>query len=241
MHGWMGKTQIGQQVLLHFMGLTAFFKLLSVENQTSIGYGLWFITVIIALYLFLPVLQRLFVHRNGLLHLVGIFILCTSLDLIMWGTENIWTVVMAFSLGIYLNTSSWFERFMKKSSAYFLVLSAVILLLIAATFALDLPRAAMHLFGALSPLFLIPLFFSFANGLPNLITLSCGIFAGMSYEFYILHFYFVNEGFKEFFPMEVGMVGHIMISFLVVFILAYLFSLISSNLRNRTLRYFLND
>jgi peptidoglycan/LPS O-acetylase OafA/YrhL len=38
LHAWIGKTQIGQQVLLHFMGLTAFFKLLGVENKTSIGY-----------------------------------------------------------------------------------------------------------------------------------------------------------------------------------------------------------
>jgi hypothetical protein len=147
---------------------------------------------------------------------------------------------MAFSLGVYLKTSSWFERFLQKSSAYFLILSSIILLLIAATFVLDMPRATMHLLGALSPLVFIPLFFRLANGLHNRMTISFGIFAGMSYEFYILHFYFVNEGFREFFPMEVGLFGHIVISFVVVFILAYFLSLISSKLRDRTLGYFLN-
>lgn len=236
----LGMSQIGQQVLLHFMGLTAFFKLLGVASSATIGFGLWFITVIVGLYLFLPALKTLLEHRNGLWHLFGIIAVCTGLDSVMWGTENIWTVVTAFALGMYANISPWFARWDEEPTAYFLAASAALLCVIAWAISSDAPRALPHVLSALSPVVLCPLFFRLASVLPRPTVSASAFFAGVSYEFYILHFYFINEGFGVFFRIDVGMGGQMLISFIAVLLLSFFISRAAFKIRTSVVTYLVN-
>ena len=84
-HALLGKKVITQHTLLHLMGLSAFFELFLVQNKTTIGAGLWFITAMILMYFVFPLLQKLFRHPRGLVHLFFFVALCTVLNFAMYG------------------------------------------------------------------------------------------------------------------------------------------------------------
>jgi peptidoglycan/LPS O-acetylase OafA/YrhL len=99
-----------QHTLFHFMGMSAVFEMLEVDSEVTIGPGLWFITAIIALYLVFPLLQKVFRHPRGLLHVVLFVALCTMLDFVMYGEQSMWNVVISFAVGVYCSANGYTKR-----------------------------------------------------------------------------------------------------------------------------------
>jgi hypothetical protein len=66
--------------------------------------------------------------------------------------------------------------------------------------------------------------FAVSQKLPKPILVASSVFAGVSYEFYILHFYFINDRFKDFFPASTPLYGQAIIAFVITAVLAYVIS-----------------
>jgi surface polysaccharide O-acyltransferase-like enzyme len=227
----MGKKVISQHMLIHLMGLSAFFDLFQVQNEATIGYGLWFVTAIIIMYLLLPLLRTLFRHPRGMVHLVSVVILCTVLNGIMYGTSSTWNVVVSFSVGVYLGANGRLNQLIDCDTIRSLSGSLALLGIAALATAGVLPYAMRNLLFAFYPLVFVPLIFSVAKQLPTQILAASGFFATLSYEFYILHFYFIGDNLREFLPIQSGLAAQILMSFFVTFVLAYAISRIAESLR----------
>jgi hypothetical protein len=229
LHALIGKTAIGQHALLHLLGATAFFYLLGVKSNATIGHGLWFVTTIIGMYFLLPVLHQMFRKPAGFRNLVGVAAACTVLNYALAGTENIFTIVITFSLGVYLGASRQIEGLLNMKP-FRIILFAISMFALLSTmiWIYDAWHPLPQLIASLSPLAFVPLFFAAAPKLPKFFISGSALFAGLSYEFYILHFYFINEGFHDFFKLNVGLFGHILIAFAIVSVLSLVLSRIGS-------------
>lgn len=240
-HGLLGKKVITQHALLHFMGVSAFFDLFLVKNKATIGDGLWFISAILMMYLLLPILQRLFRHPCKLFHLLFFICVCTALNFVMYGTSSIWNVVISFSLGIYFAVNNLTVRLTYPTmKIYIPALSCIGLLIVAAlSTAHVIPYFVRGLLFAFYPIVFIPLLFNISSRFSSKGVAAITFFANLSYEFYILHFYFINNRFKDFFPANTPLYGQILISFIVTLALSYGISKISAWLRKVTVNYLL--
>jgi peptidoglycan/LPS O-acetylase OafA/YrhL len=238
-HAFLGKNVITQHTLLHFMGLSAFFDLFLVKDKSTIGAGLWYITAIITMYLIFPLLIKLFKHRQGFIHLLLFIVLCTAANFVMYGTSSTWNVVISFSLGVYLGTNGHIGRLVNAGMARPLLGSLSLLSVAAFSAGGILPYGVRGLLFALYPLAFVPLLFAISKKLPPLLLVASGFFAGLSYEFYILHFYLINEGFRDFFPGPMSLAGQIIISFTATFGIAFIVSRAASWFRKLADRYLL--
>jgi len=232
---------MAQHTLFHFMGLSAFFELLEVDNTTTIGGGLWFITAIVLMYLLFPLLQKLFRHPRGLVHLYCFIALCTGLNFVMYGTQSIWNIIISFAVGVYCGVNGHMKRLTDPGTSIVVPFLGSIGLLIVAALATAhvLPFSIRGLLFAFYPLAFVPLLFAVSRTLPAPILAASGFFAGLSYEFYILHFYFVNDSFGDFFPASTPLYGQVLIAFPVTLVLAYAISKGAAWLRNVADRYLL--
>ena len=223
-HALLGKKVVTYHVLLHAMGLTAFFEWLQVKNRATIGAGLWFITAILLMYFMLPLLQRLFRHPRGFLHLSVFVALCTTLHFVMYGAAVTWDVVISFAVGVYLGVNGQTSRLINAGTIRPLAGTLGLLGVAALSTAGVLPYEVRGFLFAFYPLAFVPLLFAVCRKLPTPIVAASSVFAGLSYEFYILHFYFINQGFGDFFPPSTSLSGQIIISFLATFALAFVIS-----------------
>jgi peptidoglycan/LPS O-acetylase OafA/YrhL len=238
LHSLSGKEVVEREALLHLLGLSAFLDLVGVQRSSAIGQGLWFVTTIIVLYFLIPVLELLLRGRGGLRNLIGLAAACTALNFALSGTENIFTVVMAFSFGIYLAVNYRMEGLINIRLSHSFLLSIGMF---------SIGWMMIKFFDAWHPLpqvFLpfvavavFPLLLTAGSRLPSFLAAGSAFFAGLSYEFYILHFYFINDGFREFFKVDVGLFSHIVISFAVTFMLSFFISRIAAYLVSRANRY----
>lgn len=238
-HALLGKNVITQHTLLHFMGLSAFFDLFVVQNKATIGAGLWFITAIVVMYLVYPFLKKLFIHQLGFIHLILFIVSCTVANFIMYGTSSIWNVVISFSVGVYLGVNGYTSRLVNAGTMPTLLGSLSLLAVAALSTAGVLPYSVRDLLYALYPLVFVPLLFAVSKRLPPSIIAASGFFAGLSYEFYIVHFYLINEGFTDFFPASTPLAGQIIISFTATFLVAYILSKVASWFRELVDKYLL--
>jgi hypothetical protein len=125
-------------------------------------------------------------------------------------------------------------------SIAFPLLGCIGLLLVAAlSTAHVLPYSIRGLLFAFYPLAFVPFLFAVSKKLPPPIVAASSLFAGLSYEFYILHFYFINDGFEDFFPASTPLYGQVIIAFVVTFVLAYVISKGASWLRKVADKYLL--
>ena len=233
-HALDGKSVTGQHTILHLLGLTAFFKLFDVKSTSTIGHGLWFVTTIIIMYFLLPVFHYLFRRPAGLRNFLGVVVACTAINYGLAGTESIFAVVTAFSLGAYLSVNQGIEGLLSMSPVRFIFFGIVLFALLSAMiWFFDAWHPLPQLIASLSTLAFVPLSFYVAAKLPPFLIAGTTLFAGLSYEFYILHFYFINEGFHELFKVNVGLLGHTIIAFTVVFLLSFVLSRIGYFLFNR--------
>ncbi len=243
-HALLGKKVINQHMLLHVIGLSAFFDFFLVQNKATIGSGLWFITAIVIMYLVLPLLQKLFRHPHKLVHLILFITVCSVLNFLMYGTAQIWNVFISFAVGVYLGVNGYTRRLIDpEPGMLLLILASSITLLIVQVLSTAhvLPGVIQGGLVVFYPLVFVPLLFAVSKKLPTLIVTASSFFAGLSYEFYILHFYFINEGFKDFFPATTPLVGQIIIAFVITFVLAYVISKCASWSRAAADKYLLTS
>ncbi len=218
-------------LVLHFLGLSGFFELFPHLNHASVGQGLWFVTTILSMYLLLPALQRVFAHRRGLIHLL--IVIGLSLAAYRWmNAAGAWNVVIAFCIGTYLGVNGLLEALIYRRPVVLnLIFACCILGVCALSSAEVIPFWIRGLLLPLYPLAFVPLFFAAARVLPRWVNRAAAGFAAVSYEFYILHFYFIGRGFNELFGGSIRMGLEILISFLLVLAMATGLYFVDSRLR----------
>jgi peptidoglycan/LPS O-acetylase OafA/YrhL len=241
----LGKNIITHHTIYHYIGLTVFFDLFDVQNNSPLGSGLWFISVILILYLLLPFLAVLFTHRNGFIHLLGLIFCFICLYYTTYGILSTWNVVTSFSLGVYLGLNGKIQEFEGSRYIRLSIILAPLLLTICALATIEiLPYKILGiLFPFYSPAF-IPLFFVLSHRLEKWKFAKPFIamvvwFSGISYEFYILHFYFIRNYFVRLFPNIDSQILHILISFIIVCCISYLVAKLASIVRRNIMAYFL--
>lgn len=240
-HALIGKSVVNQHLLLHFMGLTGFFDMFVVKNKATVGDGLWFITAINLMYLVYPLLQKLFLHPRRLVHLSLFITACTALNFVMYGMGSIWNVVISFGVGVYCGVNGLTKRLLDPDSLVVPTVSCSLLILVAALATAEvIPYKIRGVLFAFYPIAFVPVLFAIAKNLPQRVVAAITFFAGLSYEFYILHFYFINEGFTDFFP-AFGLAGQILIGFTATFVLAFLLSRGAALARKEIDKYLLSD
>ncbi len=217
-------------LVLHFLGLSGFFELFPHLNHASVGQGLWFVTTILSMYLLLPALQRVFAHRRGLIHLF--IVIALSLAAYRWmNAGGAWNVVIAFCIGTYLGVNGRLEALYRRPLALQLIFACCVLGVCALSSAKVIPFWIRGLLLPLYPLAFVPLFFAAAGVLPRWIKRAASRFAAVSYEFYILHFYFIGRGFDELFGGSIRMALEIPISFALTLAIATVLYFVNSRLR----------
>lgn len=232
---------LNQHSIIHFMGLSFFLSLLQVENQSSIGNGLWFITVINLMYLLLPIIRHLYRHYNARLHLFGAIFLCLFLNEVMYGTASAWNVIIAFNIGCYVSLRSDVETFTKKPFLYYLCATLCVLMICALSISQILPFKCREYLLPLYPFFAFPLLFKFGNRLNRSLIKIIGWFSSISYEVYILHFYFIHEYFSKLFPIIQSASLRLIVGLMIVLPLANVCSKIGKFLAFKTFNYLLNS
>ncbi|MEK6585573.1 MAG: acyltransferase family protein [Nitrospirota bacterium] len=234
---------MAQHTLFHFMGMSAWFGLLEVDSEVTIGPGLWFITVIVVLYLVLPILRKLFRHPRGLVHVVLFVALCTLLNFVTYGGQAMWNVVISFAVGVYCSANGYTKRLTETGARLMVPLVGCVGLLAVTALctAHILPNSVRNLLCAFYPLAFVPVLFAVSQKLPKPILVVSGVFAGLSYEFYILHFYFLNDRFNDFFPASTPLYGQAIIAFIITFILAYAISKSAARFKQVADKYLLGS
>jgi len=241
LHILMGKAVISQHLIIHFMGLSAFLDLLHVKNLTTIGIGLWFVTAILTMYILLPVLQILFRHRNGLIHLIILILICTSAGFVLFSTESCWNVAISFMVGTYLGATGRLDQLTSRESVLTLIIPLCIIAFAVLSTTHIISYEIRGFLFAFYPLAFVPAFFALARRMPKSILKTSTFFSELSYEFYILHFYFINENLRDLTFGPLNIASHIAISFFVTGLLAYGFSMIASRARKMIERYLLRE
>ncbi len=237
----IGELDITQHTLLHYMGLTGFFKLFGVVSDTQISGGLWFITTIILLYLTLPIFESLLSHKNATFHLLLFVAAIALLDIKMYGQENAFNVATGFILGIFLQKTERFQSVSSIKPVVYIPVAFFLLLMNFMSIYEVFPFYVHRLLYFLYPIFFIPLFFDVSNCIPNKIKLVITAFAAISYEFYILHFYFIdNELYSDIWTPS-GIFEKIIISFLVTIIFSVILSKFSDFMRKQLDIYLFNS
>jgi len=238
LYAYIGKQHLlCQHTLLHYLGLTAFIEILAVDNKSPIGAGLWFITIIMTLYLLLPLLAMLFRHRNGLMHLILIIIVSTVINNYAYGTQSAFNVIISFSVGSYVSIHGLLDVMYQRRILLTYLFCASLLTIVALSTSEVIPYAIRGLMFSLYPLAFVPLFSHLSEKIPRYVIKASGFFAGLSYEFYILHFYFINNRFRDFFHKPMSVFGQITISFSLTLVLAYIISYIAKRLRESANTY----
>ena len=230
---------INQHSIIHFMGLSFFMELFKVTNESSLGGGLWFITIINLMYLLLPLMCQLYTHKYNKIHLLIIIVLCLFFHRVMYGTASAWNVVIAFNIGCYVGLNSSIEMFTKKSLFFYLSATIMLLLLSGLATSRTIPHEVRILLFPFYPLFVIPLLFKVGNRIKGGFKAVVTWLSSISYEVYILHFYFINKNFSDLFPTINTIYFQILISIIIVVPLAYINSQIGLYISNAVNNYLL--
>lgn len=236
----LGTADVTRSTILDFLGLTGFFGILSAPHTGSVGGGLWFVTAILAMYLLSPLLRRLFRHRLGLAHLVVVVALCIAANRIFYTDEN-WNVVIAFCVGTYLVVNNKLDGMLRRPLWLYGLASAVLIALCAlATFRV-IPYWSRLLLFPFYPLAFVPLFLAAGRRLPRWIARVVSLFAMISYEFYILQFYFINRSLTSLTGLSSPLVAMVALGFALTLVFAAVVYLVDSRLRRMIEGYLLRE
>jgi len=238
----LGQSIISQHSILHVMGLSGFFFLFGISSKSPLGQGLWFVTIIIVMYLLFPLFYKLFKHKHGVLHLLIIIISYTICDMLMYISAQMWNVSVSFCVGAYMGFNGKNHSVDTSDKLYMrLFLCAALLAICIATKFGIMPVKLRRVLYALYPLAFTPVFFAIAHKLPKHITAIVAWFSGISYEFYILHFYFINDYYPTYLLNVDSLSIRIIVSFILTLCFSYLISRLAALLRNVAQHYFINS
>lgn len=62
-------------LVFNYLGLGLFFDWFKVPNNSTVGWGLWFVTAIFIMYIFMPIFKLLFQHKNKIIHFILFFLI----------------------------------------------------------------------------------------------------------------------------------------------------------------------
>lgn len=233
---------INQHTLLHFLGLSLFFKMFNVTDQSSIGGGLWYITTIMIMYFMLPSIVRLFRGKRKNFNLLIIIIGSTMLNFMISGVENFFTILISYSLGVYIFTNNLLGKLLRIRLLYLLCCSCAFFIVIIVTgLVIGGFNPITQLLLALSSIIFFPFLFKLSLIVPKKIILLTLLFGPISFEFYILHFYFINEELQNLIRINLNLTISILVSFSITIILSALISFTAKNMRKRFLYFILTD
>ncbi len=229
---------LNQHTLLHLAGLSFFFDLLNVSNISTIGDGLWFVTVIVILYLFLPLIKVLYCGKKSRLHLMVILVGFLLLNCILYGTMSAFNVIISFNIGCYIGLNSSLGKFCDKPWWFYFGI-VVLLMMIDLISMLKFSNGQIrNLIIIFYPYCTIPLLYKLGCSLGHYVENFCTFFASISYEFYLLHFYFLNDFYDEFFPQITLILLRTSISLFGVLLMSYCFAKVSNFLSSTLNMYF---
>ena len=213
LYSMVGQIRITQHTLLHYMGLTMFFQLFGVISEINFSGGLWFVTTIIILYLATPLFGILFTHRNRTIHLLICCTAFSTLDFIMYNHANFFNVATGFAVGLYLQKTGKFETVLKMKPVIYLPAALILIVINVLSVYEAFPIYVHSCFYLFYPFIFIPLFFKISTYIPTTVMKTITMFAAVSYEFYILHFYFINDKIYGSIISPNGIASKIIVSF----------------------------
>lgn len=234
-HLYLSYDVLNQHSILHYLGLSLFFNLLQVKNMSSIGSGLWFITVILILYLTLPIIKMLYEHHNRRIHIVLIIIICLFFEKIMYGAASSWNVIMAFQIGCYFKLNMDIKTFKKKR---FLLVSCLLIFMDGLSKNGIISNEIRDFLLPMFSFFVVPFLYNIGCMCPKYLKKYVVLFSSISFEVYILHFYFINENLIQLFPEITSLWSHMALSLSIVLPIAYILSKVSSFINGIVIRYF---
>ncbi len=239
LHLTMGKDIISQQLIFHFMGLSGFFDLFQLKNNSSIGLGLWFVTVIILMYLLLPFFSKLLSHKYGMIHLVLFILFFLLLNLMLSGVSSICNVIISYVIGVYVGVNRKIDLLLYRNTWIYACGTGLIFLICAFSIQKIIPYHLKNFLFPLYPVVVFPLLFKIGCNFPPIGCFLISAFASISYEVYILHFYFINNNLIELFPHIQGISMQTVVAFGITLPLAYILSKVASRLNRAILTYLL--
>ncbi len=141
----------------------------------------------------------------------------------MWSMESTWNVVAAFLIGTWVAVNGHSGQWESPGRVTPMALAGVALLGLAGGVAAGyLPGTAGTLVIPLYPFVFVPLLFALAAQLPAALVRGVTFFAAVSYEFYILHFYFIGDDLRQWMPLADSLVLQTIVGFTVTLISAWL-------------------
>lgn len=162
-HIYLSYDVLNQHSVLHLMGLSFFMDLLHVPNKSSIGAGLWFITIINFMYLSLPLIKKVYSHEHSKIHLFLIIIFCLFFQTILWGSGSGWNVIISFNIGCYVAQNSNIKSLSKRSLMFYIVTTAILLLVCGLSTSKAISYEMRILLLPLYPFFAVPLLYKIGN------------------------------------------------------------------------------
>ena len=228
---------INQHSIIHYMGLSFFIELMQIENNSSIGKGLWFITIINIMYLTIPLITFIYSHKNKLIHVIFVVITCLFLEELMSSTASAWNVIIAFNIGCFIGITSSVNELSQKSTAFYALSTSLLIIISALATSRIIPYEIRHLLFPIYPIFAAPFLFKIGNNLKGIQQKLVSWFSSISYEIYIIHFYFINKNFEDLFPNITSLWLQIVIAIIIVLPLAHILSKLSSFISRNTNNY----
>lgn len=214
---YQGTMSLNQDTVLHFMGLSLFFNVFQVEDRSSIGAGLWFITAILLMYFMLPLLRHLFHMQRARLALFGVLLGSLALETVLHNSQSFFAVLIGFSMGVYHQQ----RGLPSLSGVYSWVANLSFLLLLYWMTVTPELSGYRYVLLPLYPLLMYPWLLRLCEKTPSVISTLCERFSKCSFEFYLLHFYFLSPYWTGWYPPG-GPVVAVLIGFIVTLILSLL-------------------
>jgi peptidoglycan/LPS O-acetylase OafA/YrhL len=239
MQAVIGTLVLTRNIAIHFMGLSGVFSLLSLPDKASIGMGLWFVTTILVMYMLLPALRPLFRHRRGFLHLLIVIALCIYFNRRFEPGDENWNVVIAFCLGTWVAVNGRLDRFTHRPVGRSVILAAFVLAVCALATWRIIPYEIRSLLYPFYPVAFIPLFFALSPRLPRVVARPVTFFALVSFEFYILQFYFIGSALKAVIGVQLPLTAGLPVAFVLTLTAATVLYGVDSRLRRVTENYLL--
>ena len=201
-------------LIYNYLGVGLFFDWLKVPNNATVGWGTWFVTAILIMYMLLPALKLLFKHKNKNLHFILLYIFCETINFITMPPEtSFWNVAIPFSLGVYLSVNGLLSDVVNTKLKHSIPLSFFVLVVCMLSSSGIINTDIRYLMYPLYPIIFVPLFFGVSNYLFIWLDNIVKKFSEISFEFYILQFYFSNGSFIKIFRNGFGLLTQIIIGF----------------------------
>lgn len=241
LYKYYGLTIQVDHLIYNYLGVGLFFDWLKVPNKALVGGGLWFVTAILIMYILLPVLRLIFEHKNGFWHFIILCLFCVIVNIVTKPPQtSFWNVAISFSLGVYFSVNGLLSKVLNIKLKWSIPLAFLVLVACASSSLGIIPFDMRKIMFPLYPVAFMSIFFKLASCLPIFMESWIKKFSEISFEFYLLQFYFINGSFRMIFGNGYGLLSQIIIGFGVDLLVAVFLAEIGKKLRKAIDSYFLD-